>query len=177
MGARRGGGGKSRRSTPHPRTIPKKKFRFYVAGLLATFSPLWGTFFTMWGPFCYFFFSTWGPFWACPPSPHMKISAGPHGYILATFSPLWGPFCYIFLLMGGLFHHVRDLFATFFLHVGVSFGLPPPLTKISAGPHGYTAPPPQSYTIFVDVYFGMHNTKCILIVYVLRESTCRSLLW
>ena len=47
----------------------KKIFLGYIEGLFATF-------FSFWGPFCYFLLHGGGLFWACPPP--TKISAGTH---------------------------------------------------------------------------------------------------
>ena len=47
----------------------------------------------------------------------------------------WGPFCYVFLIFGCLFT-MWEPFCYFLLHGGGLFGgVPPPLTKISAGSH------------------------------------------
>ena len=40
----------------------------------------------------------------------IPLYSGPFHY----FFTMWKPFCYVFLPLGGLFHHVRAFFATFF---------------------------------------------------------------
>ena len=154
------GGGKSRRSTPHPRKIPKKIFRFYVAGLLATFSPLWGTFFYHVGAFLLLFFSTWGPFWACPPPPPppppYENFCGPPWIHFSYFFSIMGAFLLHFSPYGGPFSPCEDLFATFFLHVGVSFGLPPPYENFCGPPWIHSPPPPK-----VILFLLMCTLACI----------------
>ena len=101
MGARRGGGGKSRPSPP-----PSKKiFGGYIGGLC---------FFFIWEPFCYVFlilgafwllFISWcRPFFGLPPPP-TKISAGAHDCKERACSPkffcvtaILDMFCYDFAL-------------------------------------------------------------------------------
>ena len=84
MGARRGGGSKTRPSPPPLRI-------FFLFDMLGPFC----YFFFIWEPFCYVFLILWAfsPcgglfailyfmveafFWACPPPPSIKISAGAH---------------------------------------------------------------------------------------------------
>ena len=81
MGARRGGGGKSRLS-PSPL---KKSFLAILGALLLLFLHIgdfllrfliFGDLFAMWGPFCYFLLH--GGFFLGLPTPPTKISAGAH---------------------------------------------------------------------------------------------------
>ena len=88
MGARRGGGGKSRPSpAPPPLKNNLKQFWAILGGLFATFSlyeGLFATFFSFWGPFHHvgvfsLLFTSWRrPFFGIPPPRPTKISAGAH---------------------------------------------------------------------------------------------------